>query len=136
MDRIAGSTLVAAGGMDVLFGARAGAAMSGLAPRGLACVGGGGTPWAAVLLVGAVSMVLAATGTFERLLSFAILLVLLIDGSMVVLFRLRRRRPQAPFLAPLFPGCPLPSWACTRCCSRPVCARSRTWPPWPWPRWA
>src|SRR4030095_2162994 len=117
MDRIAGSTLVAGDVMRALFGARAGAllaglalvvvlasvnangfvtprvvfglAREGLAPRALARVSAGGTPWSAMLLVGAVAVVLAATGTFERLLSLAIVLVLLTDGFMVlVLFRL------------------------------------------------
>ena len=73
----------------------------------LARVGAGGTPWTALLVVGAVSMVLAATGTFERLLAFAIQLVLLTDGFMVlVLFRLRRRAPEAPFRVPLYPWVP------------------------------
>jgi APA family basic amino acid/polyamine antiporter len=121
--------------MDALFGARAGAIMSGLAflvvlagvnanifvtprvvfglsreglaPRVFARVSAGGTPWTALLLVGAVSMALAATGTFERLLAFAIQLVLLTDGFMVlVLFRLRRRRAQAPFRVPFYPLLP------------------------------
>jgi APA family basic amino acid/polyamine antiporter len=70
-------------------------------------VSAGGTPWTALLLVGAVSMALAATGTFERLLSFAIQLVLLTDGFMVlVLFRLRRRAAAAPFRVPLYPLLP------------------------------
>jgi APA family basic amino acid/polyamine antiporter len=135
MDRIAGSTLVAADVMDALFGARAGALMSalallvvlasvnanifvtprvifglsreGLGPRALARVSAGGTPWTAMLLVGVVAAALAATGTFERLLSFAILLVLLTDGFMVlVLFRLRRRQASAPFRVPLYPVLP------------------------------
>ena len=134
-DRIAGSQLAAADVMDALFGARAGAIMSGLAflvvlagvnanifvtprvvfglsreglaPRVFARVSAGGTPWTALLLVGAVSMALAATGTFERLLAFAIQLVLLTDGFMVlVLFRLRRRRAEAPFSVPLYPLLP------------------------------
>ena len=136
MDRIAGSTLAAGAVMDALFGARAGALMAGLAllvvlatlnanvfvtprvifglardglaPRALARVGAGGTPWTAMLLVGVAAVILAATGTFERLLSLAILLVLLTDGLMVlVLFRLRARGPAAPFLAPGYPLLPL-----------------------------
>jgi APA family basic amino acid/polyamine antiporter len=135
LDRIAGSKLVAADVMDALFGARAGTLMSGLAllvvlagvnanvfvtprvvfglsreglgPRALARVSAGGTPWTAMLLVGVVAVALAATGTFERLLSFAILLVLLTDGFMVlVLFRLRRRQEAAPFRVPLYPVLP------------------------------
>ena len=135
LDRIAGSTLVAGDVMQVLFGPRAGALMAalallvvlatlnanvfvtprvvfglardGLAPRALARVGAGGTPWPAMLLVGAVSIVLAATGTFERLLSLAIMLVLLTDGFMViVLFRLRARQAPAPFTVPWHPLLP------------------------------
>jgi APA family basic amino acid/polyamine antiporter len=122
--------------MDVLFGAKAGALMAGLAllvvlatlnanvfvtprvvfglardglaPRVFARVGEGGTPWTAMLLVGAEAIALAATGTFERLLSLAILLVLLTDGLMVpVLFRLRRANPAAPFRVPGHPLLPL-----------------------------
>jgi APA family basic amino acid/polyamine antiporter len=132
MDRIAGSTLVAGDVMNALFGARAGALMAGLAllvvlasvnanvfvtprvvfglardglaPRVLERVSAGGTPWTAMILVGAVAMALAATGTFERLLSFAIVLVLLTDGFMVlVLFRLRARDARAPFRVPWYP---------------------------------
>jgi basic amino acid/polyamine antiporter, APA family len=135
LERIAGSQLAAADVMDALFGARAATLMSGLAllvvlagvnanvfvtprvvfglareglaPRVLARVSAGGTPSTAMLLVGVVSMALAATGTFERLLSFAVLLVLLTDGFMVlVLFRLRARRPEAPFRVPLYPLLP------------------------------
>src|SRR5439155_1475100 len=48
----------------VLFGL----AREGLAPGALARVNRGGTPWVAMLLVGAVAVALAATGTFEKLL--------------------------------------------------------------------
>jgi basic amino acid/polyamine antiporter, APA family len=135
MDRIAGSTLVAGDVMDVLFGARAATLMAGLAllvilasvngnvfvtprvvfgmaregvaPGVLARVSAGGTPWTATLLVSAVAIALAATGTFERLLAFAIVLVLLTDGFMViVLFRLRARASAAPFQVPGYPLLP------------------------------
>lgn len=135
LERIAGSNLVAADVMAALFGARAGALMAGLAllvvlasvnanifvtprvlfglardglaPFALARVSAVGTPWTATLLVGVVAIALAATGTFERLLSLAILLVLVSDGFMVlVLFRLRRRSPDAPFKVPLYPLLP------------------------------
>ena len=53
-------------------------------------------------------MLLAASGTFERLLSLAITFILVTDGFMVVvLFRLRARRPAAPFRVPLYPVLPL-----------------------------
>jgi APA family basic amino acid/polyamine antiporter len=85
-----------------------GLARDGLGPPALARVNRGGSPGAAMVLVGAVSAVLAATGTFEMLLSLAILFVLLADGFMVlVLFRLRARAPQAPFRVPLYPALPL-----------------------------
>jgi APA family basic amino acid/polyamine antiporter len=85
-----------------------GLARDGLGPSTLARVNSGGSPSTAMVLVGAVSAVLAATGTFESLLSLAILFVLLADGFMVlVLFRLRARAPQAPFRVPLYPAAPL-----------------------------
>ncbi len=87
----------------VLFGL----AREGLAPAVLARVNAGGTPAPAMVLVGAVAAVLAATGTFAGLLSVAILLVLLIDGCTVAaLFRLRARRPEAPFRVPFYPFVP------------------------------
>jgi APA family basic amino acid/polyamine antiporter len=135
-ERIANSTLVAGDAAEAMFGARAGAVMSALAllvvlaslngnlfvtpriifglardalaPRGLSRVNPGGTPWTALLLVAVVSVVLAATGTFERLLSLAITFILVTDGFMVVvLFRLRARQPAAPFHVPLYPVVPL-----------------------------
>jgi APA family basic amino acid/polyamine antiporter len=135
LDRIAASPLVAGELMVRLFGEWAGSATAllalvvvlaclnanvfvtprivyglardGLAPRVLARVNRGGTPWVALLLVGAVSVLLAATGSFSRLLSLAILLILVTDGFMViVLFRLRRRNPEAPFRMPLYPWLP------------------------------
>jgi APA family basic amino acid/polyamine antiporter len=85
-----------------------GLARDGLGPRALALVNRGGTPWVAMLLVGVVIISLAASGTFEVLLGFAITVVLLIDSLAVVsLFRLRARQPEAPFLVPLFPVVPL-----------------------------
>jgi amino acid transporter len=88
----------------VLFGM----ARDGLAPTALARVNRGGTPSGAMLVIGCVSLVLAATGTFERLLSLAIVLVLVTDGFMVlVLLRLRTRNPSAPFRVPLYPALPL-----------------------------
>jgi basic amino acid/polyamine antiporter, APA family len=85
-----------------------GLSRDGLGPRVFSNVTAGGNPWAAMILVGLVSTVLAATGTFEDLLSYAIAFVLLTDGFMVlVLFKLRKREPQAPFKVPLYPLLPL-----------------------------
>jgi len=135
LERVAASNLVAADAAAAMFGARGGAviaalalivvlaslngnvfvtprvlfglAREGLAPAALARVNRGGTPWVAMLVVGAVAMGLAATGTFGQLLSLAIVLILVIDGAVVVaLFPLRARTPQAPFRVPLFPILP------------------------------
>src|SRR5262249_48143287 len=135
-ERIATSTLVAGDAAEAMFGPRAGAVMSalalrvalasltgnlfvtprvvfglsrdGLGPRILSRVNPGGTPWTALLLVSVVSVVLAATGTFERLLSLAITFILVTDGFMVlVLFKLRAGQPMAPFRVPLYPLIPL-----------------------------
>jgi len=55
-------------------------------------------------VVGIVAALLAATGQFGTLLSLAILIVLVIDGfSVAALYRLRKRQPEAPFRAPLYP---------------------------------
>src|SRR5207248_2413695 len=84
----------------VLFGM----AREGLAPRALARVNRGGTPWVAMLVVGAVSIAFAASGTFTDLLALAIVQILLIDGFTVcALFALRARQPEAPFRVPLYP---------------------------------
>jgi amino acid transporter len=135
-DRIAASALVPGDVVAAIFGARAGVlvaalallvvlaslngnlfvtprvvfglARDGLGPRRLASVNPGGTPWTATILVGAASVALAATGTFERLVSLVIVLILVTDGFMVlVLFRLRAREPDAPFRIPLYPALPL-----------------------------
>ena len=85
-----------------------GMARDGLAPRAFAKVNAGGTPWAAMLLVGAVAMAIAVTGTFEQLLGLAVALVLVIDGATAAaLLRLRRREPSAPFLVPAYPAVPI-----------------------------
>jgi APA family basic amino acid/polyamine antiporter len=136
MERIASSTLVAGDVASEIFGARAGALMAalafvvvlaslngnvfvtprvvfglareGLGPSVLARVNAGGTPWTAMILVGIVASALAATGTFEKLLSLAIVFILVIDGFMVlVLFRLRRLGGETSFRVPLYPGVPL-----------------------------
>jgi basic amino acid/polyamine antiporter, APA family len=135
LDRLAASTLVPGDVIAAVVGSPAGAAIAGLAlvvllagvngnlfvtprvlfglardglgPAALARVNRGGTPSLAMLLVGVVSLLLAASGTFERLLSLAIALVLVTDGFMVlVLFRLRARDPAAPFRVPLYPLLP------------------------------
>src|SRR5438105_1348270 len=88
----------------VLFGL----AREGLAPGALARVNRGGTPWVAMLLVGAVAIALAATGTFETLLGLAIAEVLVIDGlTVAALFPLRAREPRAPFSVPGYPVAPI-----------------------------
>ena len=136
MERIASSTLVAGDVAVEIFGARAGPVMAGLAllvvlaslngnvfvtprvvfglardglgPSVLARVNAGGTPWTAMILVGVVASALAATGTFEKLLSLAIVFVLVIDGFMVlVLFRLRGKGGAPAFRVPLYPVVPL-----------------------------
>jgi basic amino acid/polyamine antiporter, APA family len=135
-ERIATSTLVAGDVAEAIFGARAGTLMAGLAllvvlaslngnlfvtprvvfglardglgPAQLSRVNAGGSPSSAMILVGVVAAALAATGTFEVLISFAITFILLTDGFMVlVLFKLRRREPAAPFRVPLYPAVPL-----------------------------
>jgi basic amino acid/polyamine antiporter, APA family len=76
----------------------------GLLPRALARVNRGGSPGAAVLVVGAAALGLAITGTFEQLLGLSITLVLVIDGATALaLVRLRRRSPGAAFSVPAFP---------------------------------
>jgi len=135
LDRLAASNLVVGDVVQEIFGVRAGGIMAGLAllvvlsglnanvfvtprvvfglardglaPGVLARVSAGGSPWAATILVGLVAAVLAASGTFEWLLSLTILLVLIVDGFMVpVLVRLRHRSPDAPFRVPLYPFLP------------------------------
>jgi len=138
LERVAASNLVAADAATAIFGARGGKVIAalalivvlaslngnvfvtprvlfglaregaGLAPAALARVNRGGTPWVAMLVVGAVAMGLAATGTFADLLSLAIVLILLIDGFVVAaLFRLRARTPEAPFRVAFFPALPV-----------------------------
>ena len=84
-----------------------GLAREGLGPPALARVNAGGTPWAAMLLIGALSTSLAVTGSFVRLLGLAITLVLIIDSwTVAALLRLRARTPLAPFRVPLYPLVP------------------------------
>jgi APA family basic amino acid/polyamine antiporter len=135
-EKIAGSNLVAADVMAALFGSRAGAVFAALAllvvlaslngnifvtprvifglarerlaPRALARVNAGGTPWVAMTFVGVTAMVLAATGTFESLLALSITLILVVDSiAVLALLVLRRRTPEAPFHAPFSQVLPL-----------------------------
>jgi amino acid transporter len=136
LERIAGSTLVAADVATALVGAKGGvvvaalallvvlASLNGnifvtprvlfgmardrLAPDRLARVNEGGTPWVAMLVVGVVAVALAASGTFEKLIGVTIVWILVIDGwAILALFRLRRATPAAPFAVPFYPGVPL-----------------------------
>jgi APA family basic amino acid/polyamine antiporter len=135
-DRIATSNLVAADVMALLFGSGAatvfagvallvvlaslngnifvtprvifGLAREGLAPRQLARVNRGGTPWAAMTFVGVAAMALAVKGSFNALLALSITLILVVDSIAVLsLLVLRRRTPDAPFRVPLYPVLPL-----------------------------
>jgi len=135
-EQIAASNLVAGDVATAVFGARGGVIMAvlallvvlaslngnvfvtprvifglardGLGPAVLTRVNAGGTPWTATALIGAVSMALAASGTFTQLLALAIVLILLIDGAAAAsLFVLRTRQPDAPFRVPLYPVVPV-----------------------------
>ena len=84
-----------------------GLSRDGLGPKVLTRVNRGGTPSTAMVLVGVISMTLAATGTFAQLLALAIVLILVVDGlTAASLFRLRAREPYAPFRVPLYPVLP------------------------------
>jgi len=137
-ERIVSSNLVAGDVAEAIFGSLAGALMAalallvvlaslngnpsssrrescsaspreGLGPSALAKVNEGGSPWAAMILVGAFSAVLAATGTFESPL---VARRRLRPGDrrlhVLVLFRLALpREARAPFLVPFYPAVPL-----------------------------
>ena len=136
LDKVAGSKLVAADVMTKLFGEAAGVAFlalsllvviaslngnifvtprvifglarEGLGPADLARVNTGGTPWAAMTIVGVAAMLLALSGTFETLLALTITLILIVDSIAVLsLLAARRKNAQAPFLAPAYPALPL-----------------------------
>jgi APA family basic amino acid/polyamine antiporter len=84
-----------------------GLARDGLGPAVLTRVNAGATPWTAMVLIGVVSMALAASGTFTQLLALAVALILMIDGlTAASLFVLRARQPDAPFRVPLYPLVP------------------------------
>jgi len=134
-ERVAASNLVAGDVATAIFGAKGGVIIAvlallvvlaslngnvfvtprvifglsrdGLGPKVLTRVNRGGTPWTAMVLVGVISMTLAATGTFAQLLALAIVLILVVDGLTVAsLFTLRAREPYAPFRVPLYPVLP------------------------------
>ena len=136
IDQVASSKLVAADVATAIFGAKGGAviaalallvvlaslngnvfvtprvlfglAREGLGPAALARVNAGGTPWVAMLVVGAVAGALAASGTFEKLLGLSITMILVIDSwTILALFPLRKKEPMAPFRVPAFPLVPI-----------------------------
>jgi len=136
LEQVASSKLVAADVATAIFGAKGGAviaalallvvlaslngnvfvtprvlfglAREGLGPNALARVNAGGTPWVAMLMVGAVAVALAASGTFEWLLGLSITMILVIDSwTILALFPLRKKEPMAPFRVPGFPVVPL-----------------------------
>lgn len=80
-------------------------ARDGIGPPVLARVNRGGTPWAALIVVGAAAIGLAITGTFVQLFNIAIMLVMVIDGTTALsLVQLRRRGGSRPaFSVPAFP---------------------------------
>lgn len=84
-----------------------GLARDGLGPAVLTRVNAGATPWTAMVLIGVVSMALAASGTFTQLLALVVALILMVDGlTAASLFVLRARQPDAPFRVPLYPLVP------------------------------
>jgi APA family basic amino acid/polyamine antiporter len=63
-----------------------------------------GTPALAILAGSAWSALLAATGTFEQLLTYVVFAGWIFYGlGAAALFVLRRRQPEAPFLTPGYP---------------------------------
>jgi amino acid transporter len=81
-------------------------ARDGLLPGALARVNRGGSPWVAMLVVGAAALAFAVSGTFEELLGLAVTLVLVLDGaSALALVRFRRRAAAEP-AAPGVPAAP------------------------------
>ena len=61
-----------------------------------------------MLFVGVTAMLLAFSGSFEKLLALSITLILVVDSIAVLsLLVLRRRDPGAPFHVPLYPALPL-----------------------------
>ncbi|PYV01278.1 MAG: hypothetical protein DMG10_18175 [Acidobacteria bacterium] len=104
-------------------------ARDGLAPGVFARVNAGGTPWAAMLLIGVVSTALVTTRAFERLLALAITPVLVVDGAMkFALVRLRREQPDAPPSCSSIRSCRSCSRECTRRSSWGQPSSSRHWP--------
>jgi APA family basic amino acid/polyamine antiporter len=84
-------------------------ARDGLAPAPLARLNAASAPSAALWTGGAWAALLAATGTVQRLVSWATLAMLLLSALTVAgLFVLRRRQPEEPaFRCPGYPWTPL-----------------------------
>jgi APA family basic amino acid/polyamine antiporter len=75
-----------------------------------------GTPWVAIALHGAVTMVLAATGTFLQLILLSTFTTFVFSGLAVgAVLKLRRDRPDLPrpYLTPGYPWVPLAVLALT-----------------------
>jgi APA family basic amino acid/polyamine antiporter len=97
--------------VTLMAGARIYYAMAAdsLAPARLACVSRAGVPGAALWAGGVWSALLAATGTFSRLVSWATLAMLLLSSLTVAgVFVMRARRPGGlPYRCPGYPLTPL-----------------------------
>jgi APA family basic amino acid/polyamine antiporter len=96
--------------VTLMAGARIYYAMAsdGLAPRSMGRVNRAGVPGTALWIAGVWSALLAATGSFDLLLSWSALAILLLSSlTMAALLVLRRRTSQAPYHCPGYPFTPL-----------------------------
>jgi len=86
-----------------------GLARNGLAPRIFTRVSASGTPVPGLVMVSAIILALALTGTFEFLIRFMMLVALTVDTMVLsAVFRLRRVQPDLvrPFRVPGWPWLP------------------------------
>jgi APA family basic amino acid/polyamine antiporter len=97
--------------VTLMAGARIYYAMAsdGLCPRGLARLNAAGVPSAALWTSGVWTALLALTGQFERLFSWATLAILLLSSlTAAALFRLRRGTPSGKiYRCPFYPVTPI-----------------------------
>ena len=103
--------IIGSANVTLMAGARVYYAMAtdSLAPRFLSRINRHGVPASALWVGGVWSALLAATGTFSRLLAWATLALLLLSSLAVcAIFILRARRPgEAPYKCPGYPYTPI-----------------------------